>query len=398
MGKKSVSRLSGTIGWYSNSPTIETGYGVQTGQVVSRMKRSGLDVAVFSNYGAEGSESSWNSGFGAVPVYPRGNETYSNDVVPAHYDNWCRRNPNERSALITLYDVWVLKGKQYDKLNVGSWVPVDHMPVPPDVLRWLAKPNVTPIAMSKYGQAIIQNSGLDAEYVPHAIEEVFRPTANIGEQTAREFLGVDKDTFLVGMNAANKGIYPNRKCFGENLLAFKMFADKHPDSVLYLHTDVLGSGGGIMLTDLIAAAGLRQEQVLVADPYEYRMGYSSSVLAAIYSAFDVLLATSLGEGFGVPTIEAQGCGTPVIVTDFAASSELVGDGWRIPGQPLWDAPQRSWFMTPRIDSIVEALSEAYNRERGTSQAAVDFAENYRAEKVWQEHWLPVLDRLLSKRV
>jgi hypothetical protein len=391
-------KFQGTIGWYSNSPGLGTGYGIQTAQVLSRMKRDGLDVAAFSNYGLEGAATTWHSGFGPVPHYPRGYDTYSNDVIPAHFASWKQQNGDQRAALITLYDTWVFKGAQYDQINIGSWVPIDHMPAPPEVLRWLKKPNVTPIAMSRYGQEMIQSAGIESLYVPHAVESVFRPTTKINGQSAREFLGLDPDVFVVGMNAANKGVYPNRKCFGENLLAFKMFADRHSDSVLYLHTEILGAAGGLMLPHLVEAVGLKKEQVVVADPYEYRAGFSQEALAGIYTAMDVLLATSLGEGFGVPTIEAQACGTPVIVSDFAASSELVGDGWTIKGQPLWDAPQRSWFMTPSVEAIVDALSDAYYRKREKSQKAIDFVKQYDAENVYQQYWIPAIETLLSKQV
>jgi glycosyltransferase involved in cell wall biosynthesis len=397
-GNPAKQNLKGTIGWASNSPTAQTGYGVQTAQALSRMKRDGLDVAAFSNFGLEGVASTWDSGHGLVPHLPRGYDTYSNDVVPAHMDSWAAKFPDQPSLLITLYDVWVFKGKAYDKHNIASWVPVDHMPAPPAVMDWLKKPNVTPIAMSRYGQQVIEAAGVKSLYVPHAIEPVFQPTETIDGVPAREYLGVDRDAFLIGMNAANKGVYPNRKCFAENLLAFKIFADRHPDAQIYLHTDVMGAAGGLILPQLLEAIGLRKEQVVIADPYEYRVGYSQEQLAGIYTAMDVLLATSLGEGFGVPTVEAQACGTPVIVSDFAASAELIGDGWAIKGQPLWDAPQRSWFMTPLVDGIVDALEEAYYRKREKSAKAIEFAKQYDAEKVYSKYWIPALQTLLSKQL
>ena len=55
------------------------------------------------------------------------------------------------SILITLYDVWILKGSKYDSFPVASWVPIDHTPVPPLVEAWCKRPNVTPIAMSRFG-------------------------------------------------------------------------------------------------------------------------------------------------------------------------------------------------------------------------------------------------------
>jgi glycosyltransferase involved in cell wall biosynthesis len=49
-------------------------------------------------------------------------------------------------------------------------------------------------------------------------------------------------------------------------------------------------------------------------------------MAKIYSAMDVLLNPAMGEGFGITVLEAQACGTPAIVTDFSAMTEVCGGG------------------------------------------------------------------------
>jgi len=106
----------------------------------------------------------------------------------------------------------------------------------------------------------------------------------------------------------------------------------------------------------------------------------------------VLLSASAGEGFGLPVLEAQACGTPVIVSDFSAQPELVGDGWIVEVQPQWNPTQLGWFCTPLVKSIVEALEAAYERPRGVvSQDAVKFAQDYQADKVFDEGWVPLLD-------
>ena len=76
-----------------------------------------------------------------------------------------------------------------------------------------------------------------------------------GNIDPKDFMRLPKDRFVVGMNAANKGVMPNRKAFGENLLAFSMFAQKFDDAILYLHTDASGALGGIRLMDLILSVG-----------------------------------------------------------------------------------------------------------------------------------------------
>ena len=46
--------------WYSNAAFTPTGYGVQTAQVVDRLKRDQHEVAIAANYGLQGAETSWN--------------------------------------------------------------------------------------------------------------------------------------------------------------------------------------------------------------------------------------------------------------------------------------------------------------------------------------------------
>lgn len=380
------------IGWVSNAPWAITGYGQQTAQVTSRIKAMGNNVAIFNNYGLEGSNTDWNG----IPVYQRGADLYSNDVVPAHMFNWTERNPKQNHILITLYDTWVFKGPRWADWNVASWVPIDHLPAPPLVAKWCRQPFVTPIAMSQYGKEMLENVGIESLYIPHGIESTFKPMKRHKGITGRNYIGVAEDKFVVGMNAANKGISPNRKAFGENILAFSMFAQMHDDVVLYLHTDASGSLGGIKLQQLILSCGIKEHQYAFVDQYVLRNGISQETLATIYTAMDVLLATSYGEGFGIPTIEAQACGTPVIVSEFAASTELMGDGWLVEGQPLWDAPQSSWFNTPRVPGIVDALEQAYQRGRGRSEKAVEFASGYNADSVFNKYWKPALRVLGAK--
>jgi len=93
-------------------------------------------------------------------------------------------------------------------------------------------------------------------------------------------------------------------------------------------------------------------------------------------------------------LEAQACGTPVIVSNFSAQPELVGDGWIVEVQPQWNPTQLQWFATPLVHSIVRGLEEAYERPRGqVSEQAVEFTKDYAADKVFAEGWVPLLDML-----
>jgi len=394
---KPTQKIKGTISVWSNSPGQPTGYGQQAGYLVDRLKRDGADVAAISNYGLEGIKSVYRSPYGDVPHYARGLDAYSNDVAGMHHAHWKSQNPKQPDLMLTLYDVWVLQGKSWDSMNIASWTPLDHVTMPPKVEEWLRKDNVTPIAMAPNGVRQMEAKGIECEYVPHAIDtKVFKPTSKIQGVDVREYMGLTGE-FVVGMNAANKasGLL-HRKAFSENLLAFSIFKSKHPDAVLYMHTDPLGVAGGWNLIRILQAFGIPKESVMFPPMVDYKYGMEQSDLAALYSAMDVFLAPSYGEGFGIPTVEAQACGTRVIGSNWGATPDLVAeDGWLVEGQPMWDAGQDAIWSSPLVPSIVEALEQSYRAERGPSKVAIDFAKQFDVETVWTNQWLPVIKKLLK---
>ncbi|MCC6619498.1 MAG: glycosyltransferase, partial [Chloroflexi bacterium] len=107
---------------------------------------------------------------------------------------------------------------------------------------------------------------------------------------------------------------------------------------------------------------------------------------------------SMGEGFGVPVIEAQACGLPVIVSDFSAQPELCESGWLVKGQGHWDplsGQGLAWFYDPYVPSIVKNLEAAYEARGDTAirERAIAFAAAYNTDKVYDQYWRPFLAEL-----
>lgn len=393
-------KLSGAVTLWSNTPGVSTGYGVQAKHLVERLKRHGLDVAALSNYGLEGRIEDLETPYGKVPHFPRGFDGYSNDVAPSDHLAWAAKHPDKTDLMLTLYDVWVMKNPKFQQIRqIASWVPLDHITMPPLVERWLRNDNVHPIAMAPNGADLLETAGIEHTYIPHSVDtKTFKPRETLpdGQKVVDYFEANDK--FVVGMVAANKanGLV-HRKSYSENILAFSIFKQKHPDAILYLHTEPLGVMGGWNLIDLIKGCGLSKDDVMFPNPGDYRFGVDDEMMAALYSGMDVLLAPSMGEGFGVPTIEAQSCGTRVIGSNWAASANLVSeDGWLVDGQPQWDNAQKAWWQIPKVPSIVDALEQAYATGKTRSAAARSFAKDFDTEKVWFDKWMPLLKRLLSQ--
>ena len=165
-------------------------------------------------------------------------------------------------------------------------------------------------------------------YVPHGVDtKIFKP----GDKAeARQKLGLPQDKFLVGTVAMNKG-NPSRKNFTEMMEAFAAFHRVHPDSVYVLHSE---RGAGVQdlvnLPELAAYFGLEPDKdVLFPDGYYQIIGFPPEHLTTVYQALDVHMLVGAGEGFGIPTLEAQACGCPVIVGDWTAMSELCFSGHKI---------------------------------------------------------------------
>lgn len=388
------------VTWASNAAFTATGYGTQTRQVVSRMIDDGHAVTVAANYGLEGIITDWEG----IPHLPRGYDGYSRDVLAAYYADVSERNKGHRPYLFTLYDAWIYEGNEsLADLPIVSWVPIDHMPIPGKVADWCRKPNVTPVAMSRYGSAELGKAGIEHACIPHGIEtDVYRytPTLETADGriiTARELMGVAEDRFVVGIVNANKGGKGSisRKAFAEQVLAFAMFAQDKPDAVLYLHTEITGAMQGINFDPLLRACEVRPSQVRWVNQYQLRTDFPTEAMVATYSGIDVLLAATLGEGFGLTVAEYGSTGGRAIVSNFTAQPELVVDGWWVDGQPLWDSSQDSWFMTPSVPSMMKALNEAYERrdEGRSDKARQHIVDNYDADTIYRDLWRPFLASL-----
>lgn len=375
--------------WHSNAPWSGVGYGQQTAIFTPRLKRLGHDMSISGFYGLEGA---MIVGRDEIPVFPRHADPYGNDVLETH----ARRvfgDPLD-GLVITLLDIWVMRADVLRELRVGAWVPVDHDPCQPPSLRTLRESGAVPIAMSRFGEAKLREAGLDPLYVPHGFEaDRYSPQ---DRDTSKDRLKFPRDAFVVGMVAANKGNSPPRKAFPQVLAAFARFAKRHDDAWLYLHTDAEGTYQGVNILELVDHFDLHK-RVRFCDQYQYVLAFPLDYMASAYSAMDVLVNPSYGEGFGIPIIEAQACGTPVIVGGWTSMPELCGAGWEVTGHPYW-TPLGSYQFMPDETSIYDALEVAYSHrdDEALRGKAVTFAADYEADVITDRYWAPVLDELKER--
>ncbi len=353
----------------SNAEWAATGYGVQSKHLAPGLESLGHTVGMFPFWGLQGGLIQYN---GRVN-YPLGIHEWGNDIFASHAQHF------KADLVISLMDTWVMHEDYGSIVKWIPWVPLDHSPAPQGIVVRMKKALRT-VAFSRFGRDELVKAGINADYIPHGIDVEGYYPLNVDKAQLKVKLGFPPDCFLVGMVAANKG-WPCRKCFPENFEAFAAFARKHPDARLYCHSEPTNKYGGPDLQGMGADFGINS-MMRFPNPYLLNLGFPDTVMNEIFNAFDVLLAPSMGEGFGIPTVESQACGIPVIVTDFAASAELVAAGWKVPIARKWWTPLNSFQALPNIDGIIDALENAYQADRKAMvKRAREFAMDYRWEKV-----------------
>ncbi len=372
--------------WLSNAFWAPSGYGEQSNLFIRRLQALGHDVAMMCNFGIQGA--TWE--IKGITTYPADGH-WGNRALATYVKDF------KADLVIGLCDAHVLNVDEWPE-DIGApmalWAPLDHYPIPPPILHVLQDKRIQPVAMSRFGERWMEMFNLDPLYVPHAVDtEMFKPRPETKVEVRKE-LGIDPDAFLVGMVAANRGQAFHRKSYPEAFQAFSAFAKAHDDAILYAHTEA-ESPSGMNLDVIATACDMPPGRVRFPENEIWHLGMPNSTLAMIYQAFDVLLQPSMGEGFGIPIIEAQACGVPVITSDHSAMSELAGPGWLVDGQPFWDNAGLSWFFMPFVPSIMAGLEAAYEArgDQECSDKCVEFASQYDADKVLLDYWLPVLEKM-----
>lgn len=284
------------------------------------------------------------------------------------------------------------------------WLPIDHDPVPQRVLDCLKGAHL-PLTYSKWGHEMLTGAGVENHYIPHGVEPgVFRVLEDrdkVNEFRAAIFGPECKHLSVIV--AANKG-YPDRKAFQVQIRAWAAFAKDKPGAKLYIHTEPTPMYGGLDLPELCKSLGIL-DRVMFPDRYKNFLGMPADYMALIYNAADVYLGATMSEGFGIPIVEAQACGTPVIVTDFSAMPELVRWGYAIPPRDMFWTPQNAWQAWPDHEGITDALHSLYSsllhnagrptlHDRLKTSAAIH--NEYSWDVIVRDQWRPLMARMAEE--
>ena len=383
---------------HSNGPHVPSGYGKQARLAGRILRELGHEVTFSCFSGLWGQPMVWDG----YTLLPAGNEMFGTDTILRHAQFV------GADVIIPLMDLWKLEpiARQFADipcitapLFVTDCIANDGGPGMLDrsVLEKMGTEKRRVAAVSEFGQARLKAIGIEAPVVPHCYDgSIFRRFSRAERDQLREENGT-KDHFVIGICAANNDTM--RKGFPEQFAAFREFSTTFPEARLSMFA-VTNTSRGHNLPELAYDMGIFDKVMWMDDYMQISGMLPDQLMAAWYNSIDVLSLCSYGEGFGVPVIEAQACGTPVVASECSALMELVRPaGFLVETERFWNPVHRAWWMRPDIDDIVRAWTEVYGdlahgwveREEITGSVS-----RYEAAAVRDDAWAPFLKTLEEK--
>lgn len=368
--------------WWSNAPWCQSGYGVQTELITAELQRRGHEVHIVCNFGLSGSSSPCPDGRIVYPSSIGRGDNWGEKAVQ-HVAHYVRPD-----VIVTLYDVWTLSKDFWAGLSkdfkVLNWVPVEHVNLMDKQREFYEATSCIPVPMSYHGQRELMRESIQPQNVIwHAVHPEY---LKVGDSwSLRAGLNIEEEAFVVGIVAANHDTTYPRKGWNAMLEGFHLFNHENPGSYLYLHTD---PKNGMDLERMARKIGMNISKMFTASEASLYFGTPAAAMRDKYAAFDVLLATSLGEGFGIPVIEAQAQGTPVIVNNATSQPELVSHGHIVTsGFDYWDEQVGAYYRHPNPEEIAEKLDIVYNNPMDGSAGLKFIEDNFQVGKItdqWEE--------------
>lgn len=194
-------------------------------------------------------------------------------------------------------------------------------------------------------------TGMSPERVfvtPLAAANHFRPVSD--KQTiaiARTKYSIPEGDYFLALGALQP-----RKNFLHIIRCFRRLITAQPNIQTNL---VIVGATAWMYEDIFSAIGSTPE---LRDRITFTGFVAEDDLSAIYSGARAFLFSSLYEGFGLPTVEAMQCGTPVVTSNTSAFPEVIGTA----GLLLDPSDEDSWCHTMLQLLTDDDLSERLSRQ------------------------------------
>ena len=260
-------------------------------------------------------------------------------------ENWDDFAGSERGIIMTIWDLsrldWFARPKMGGRLQKfleskkflkWAYVPVDHYGIDGKVTSLAADTLLgfdRVLAYTLFGKKVLEDTlGREVDWIPHGFRgDVFMPR---DKAPGRAMLGVKPDEELIGCVMTNQA----RKDWGVCISTWQRL--RRPGRRFWAHVDTPTRYWNLYA--LLADFEFAEDDVIMT----FNGMFDNETLSYLYSACDVTMLPSLGEGFGYPIVESLACGVPVVHTNYGGGAELI--------------PEKEWL----VDKVGERLDTLWN--------------------------------------
>jgi D-inositol-3-phosphate glycosyltransferase len=314
------------------------------------------------------------------PIYPA-------QAIP-HADIWGLKKTAAKlpdiapDVVCVINDPWVIElfcdewKKQKFAVPLCAYMPVDGPNcVSPKTARALNETLSAAVFYTGFGATEARGAGFDgpAHVIPHGIDaELFSP----GDQaTARAAIGMPS-VMRGGFVVLNVNRNQPRKRLDLTIAHFAEWVRTRGVTDAWLHLHCAEKDVGWRVRDLARYYRIHERLILTSPDMTWRRGIPDDQLVNVYRAANVQVTTTLGEGWGLTTMEGMACGIPQIVPEWSALAEwTVGAAWHVRCSAYEAFPGSQNTIGGIIDreGFVAALDQMYE----SSDVRAEFSESAR---------------------
>ena len=220
------------------------------------------------------------------------------------------------------------------KFEIITYFPVDS-PLKKEWVTNVVSPIAFPVTYTNYAfkECLKHDPDLDSKLrvIYHGVDKaVFHPMEKT-DALRKEILGPEHCGKFVVLNVNRN---QPRKDLPRTFAGFKIFHDKYPNTLLFILAQAQDVGGDLM--EIASRYGLVWDKDWVCPApgsYGANQGYPVSVVNKIYNTANVVVSSTLGEGWGLSISEAFATLKPAIFPDNTSLHEIIGEN-----------SERGWFI------------------------------------------------------
>lgn len=271
-----------------------------------------------------------------------------------------------------------------------------------------------PVVYTEYGYNILKKYYSEKEMehflppIPHGVNpNHFHPLSRQQRKSLRS-KNFDKDTFIV----LNVNRNQPRKDPCRSLAVFAEFKKHVPDSVYIFHCNPFDIGNNLVNQCKYYGLEVNKDVFFPSGKSWDHTGFPIEWVNEQYNIADVLFSTSLGEGFGLSSIEAMATKLPVVLPNNTANIEIVGkqeerglladsgnsiDMWQVQQQVLNDPPRPITSIPSMVEKLLKVYEDKVNKSTKETEQRVHNAFEFACENTWEnifhKHWEPFFRKI-----